>query len=108
MRLYKPLYMGKNAGKRRSFLLQGIRRGKLRPGAYVITPAANGNNILDIYPAAEFLLPYYRDQDFLILGIALGYFEALEVAGQIVDEMYRETGGFDLAEFLEGQATCFP
>ena len=101
MRFYKPLYMGENAQKKRFSLIQGIRRGKLRPGAYVIIPAVNGNNILEIYPSAELLLPYYRKQDFLILGIGLGYFEALEVARQIVDDMYKKTGGFDLAEFLE-------
>ena len=38
------------------------------------------------------------------MGIGLGYFEALEVARQIVDDMYKKTGGFDLAEFLEEQA----
>ncbi len=99
--------MGEEAAKKRFFLIQGIRRGKIRPGAYVITPASNGNNILDIYPAGELLLPYYKKQDLLILGIGLGYFEALEVAGRIVSQMYRETGGFDLEAFLEEQAECF-
>ena len=41
--------MGENAQKKRFSLIQGIRRGKLRPGAYVIIPAVNGNNILEIY-----------------------------------------------------------
>ena len=104
MRIYKPLYMGERARKKRFFLLQGLRRKKMRPGAYVITPAANGNNILDIYPAAELLLPYYREQDFLVIGIALGYFESLDVARQIIDDMYQKTGGFDLSAFLEEQA----
>ena len=36
-----------------------------------------------------------------MLGIAAGYWEALQVAGRIVDEMYRATGGFSLEQFLE-------
>ena len=35
-----------------------------------------------------------------MLGVALGYEEALEVAGKIVGEMYRTTGGFSLETFL--------
>lgn len=104
MRWYKPLYMGEAASKKRFRLIQGIRKKKLCPGAYVITPASGGNNILDIYPAPEFLLPYYRERDFLIMGIALGYDEAAQVAARIVEDLYQKTGGFDLKELLEDQA----
>ena len=100
MRWYKPLYMGGQAAKKRFSLIQGLRRKKLCMGAYVITPASGGNNILDIYPAAELLLPYYRDKDFLIMGIAVGYEEATELASRIVTDLYCKTGSFHLNELL--------
>ena len=37
----------------------------------------------------------------MILGIAVTYWEALEVVREIVDEMYRETGAFCLEDFLK-------
>lgn len=92
--------MGEQAAKRRFSIIQGLRKKKLCPGIYVITPASGGNNILDIYPAAELLLPYYRERDFLILGIAAEYEEATEVAARIVAELYRKTGGFHLNDLL--------
>lgn len=101
MRWYKHLYVGENARKRRFSIIQKIRRNKLQPGIYVITPASNGNNILDIYPAVTLMQPYYQESDQMILGIADGYDEALLLAGRIVDEMYRETGAFHLDKFLE-------
>ena len=67
----------------------------------MITPASNGNNILDIYPATTFLSPYYREKEFLIIGIALGYGEALKLAGRIVEDMYQKTGAFCLDDFLK-------
>lgn len=96
---YNRLYVGKKAKKRRKYIIEHIRYEKYQPGVYVITPAENGNNILDIYPAAELLLPAFRG-DLLILGIADDYWEALSVAAQIIDDMYQETGGFDLDTFL--------
>lgn len=101
MRWYNHLYVGEKAKKKRYAIIQGIRRGTLMPDAFVITPPQNGNNVLDIYPAAMLLLPPYRDQELMILGIASTYWEALSVVRDIVDEMYQRTGGFDLAEFVK-------
>ena len=101
MRWYDHLYVGEKAKRRRFSIIQGIREGRLQPEVYVITPPQNGNNILDIYPSAMLLLPPYRDEDILVLGIAVTYWEALEVVRQMVDDMYQNTGGFQLPVFLE-------
>ncbi len=98
---YDRLYVGEKAKKHRFSIIQSIRRRKYRAGVFVITPASNGNNILDIYPLLTLLNPYYRDKELLILGIAQGYGEALELAGRIVGDMYRKTGAFCLEEFLK-------
>lgn len=69
MRWYEHLYVGEKAGKHRFSIIQNIRDEKLQPEVYVITPASNGNNILDIHPSATLLHPYYREQNLLILGL---------------------------------------
>lgn len=97
---YDRLYAGEKAQKKRYRIIQRISKLKPDSGIYVIIPAANGNNILDIYPAITLSQPIYQEEEFLIIGIAWGYWEALEVAAMIVDDMYRETGGFDLYAFL--------
>ena len=86
---YDHLYVGDKAKKKRYRIIQAIRKARIQTGAYVITPAFNGNNILDIYPAMELASPYYKDNDFFIIGIAVDYWEALEVAGKIIDDLYR-------------------
>lgn len=101
---FDHLYVGEKAKKKRYRIIQGIRRLKPQPGVYVITPASNGNNILDIYPWTALVLPFYREEEFLIMGIASDYWEALEVAGRIVNDMYRKTGGFDLPSFIGEEA----
>lgn len=103
MRWYNHLYVGEKAKKRRFSIIRGLRKGKLQPEVYVITPPQNGNNILDIYPSAMLLLPPYRDEDMMVLGIAVTYWEALEVARDIVDELYQKTGRFDLNAWIKEQ-----
>lgn len=102
---YDRLYVGEKAKKHRFSIIQSIRRKKYRMGVFVITPASNGNNILDIYPAYMLLFGAYKKQEFKILGIAQGYQEALLLAGTIVTEMYEKTGGFCLEEFLTGRGS---
>lgn len=97
---YDRLYVGEKAKRHRFSIIQSIRRKKLRPGTYVITPPSNGNNILDIYPAAILFQEYYEKKNLLILGVADGYQDAIELAGRIVSEMYEKTGAFCLDDFL--------
>lgn len=98
---FDRLYVGEKAKKKRYRIIQGIRKSIPRPDIYVIIPASNGNNILDIYPTAELFAPFFRKEEILILGIAADYWEALEVAGRVIHDMYRITGGFDLSAFME-------
>ncbi|MEF9939850.1 MAG: hypothetical protein RR225_05930 [Clostridium sp.] len=101
MRWYKHLYVGEKAKEKRFSIIQNIRLNRFQLGVHVITPASNDKNVLDIYPAAVLLENYHRENDeLLILGIGADYFETLEVVRMIVDDMYRETGGFSLNEFL--------
>lgn len=101
MRWYEKLYVGERAKKDRFSIIQSVRHGKVS-GNYVLTPSSNGKNVLDIYPAVTLLQPYYKELDLLIIGIAADYDDAVELAGKIVAELYRKTGGFDLTGFLEG------
>ena len=104
MRWYNHLYVGEHAKKHRFSIIQNIREERYLPGIYVITPPSNGNNVLDIHPVIDFANPFFKERkELLILGIAEGYQEALNLAGTIVTEIYEKTGGFCLEEFLKLQ-----
>ena len=103
---YKDLYVGERAEKRRASIIQTMRSGKAAPSAYAILPAANGKDLLDILQALqlcgeqEALWSRLTGREPLILGIAWGYQDALELAGRMVDEVYRATGAFDVKAYL--------
>lgn len=104
---YSHLYVGEAAAKKRFSLIRKIRSGPVPRKAYVIVPASNEKNLLDIWEASKACAPQmeeYRRQsgqgELMILGIAWGYREALELAGQMVNEVYQTTGGFDIRKYL--------
>lgn len=102
MRWYDRLYVGERAKKKRYSLLRAVRKG--RPsGYYVLTPASNGKNLLDIYPALTLCQPYYRNADLLIVGIASDYEDAVGLAARIIEEVYKKTGAFDIFSYFCGQ-----
>ena len=96
---YKKLYTGEAAKKRRFAIVQKLRSGTASSSVYVIVPAANPKNLLDIYSAPNFY-PREKRKPQLILGIAWGYQDALNLAGKMVDELYQATGGFDFLTYL--------
>ena len=103
MRWYEKLYVGEKAKKHRYETIQAVRNG--RPmGFYVLAPAAGERNLLDIYPALTLKLPYYEKQDLLIVGIAADFEDAAALAGRIICEAYKKTGGYDpyIADDLKG------
>lgn len=101
MRFYKHLYMGEKAKQKRFVMIQRIRHNRFLPGMHVITPASGDFCLLDILPASALASEHYkRQEDLLILGISASYEEALELAGQMISDMYRETGTFRRSFFI--------
>ena len=92
MQWYSHLYVGRRAKRHRYAIIQGIREERLQPEVYVITSPQNGENLCDIYPSAMLLFPSEKKKERMILGIAVTYWEALEVARRMVDDLYQKTG----------------
>ena len=99
MRWYERLYVGEKAKKNRFSILQAVREEK-SSGYYILTPASNPKNLLDIYPALTLKQPYYKQQDLLIVGVAADYQDAAMLVGRIVGDVYKKTGGYDVKGFL--------
>lgn len=110
MTWYEHLYTGEKAQKQRFSVIQKLRERRAGAFVYVIVPAANEKNLLDIYSAPDFFAREDWEKERngddggsghrMILGIALGYQEALTLAGEMVDEVYQATGGFGIREYL--------
>lgn len=97
---YKDLYVGESIVHKTKKVKWKIMHNAGQIGIYVITLASNTQNLLDIIPSYELMQKGYPKKDMVIVGLAKGYDEAIEVAASIVDEVYHSTGTFAVRAYL--------
>lgn len=97
--------MGENAKKAKYKVMGRVIKKKFSFDTYLITLPSDTSNILDMYSANILLQPYYRNKvklkDVYVVGIAKGRMEALELIRDIVDDVYSNTGAFDISGYLK-------
>lgn len=100
MKLIKNLYFGEEALKQKKELTTYIKRRKWQFGLYVITLSDNDENLLDLYETIQFEQNYYKKKDLLIVGVAVGRDEALTLVGEIINDIYQNTRGFNVKDYF--------
>lgn len=98
---YKDLYLGDTAKKKQKQYKKKIEQGKLVPGIYVLTLASNPQNAIDIYPAEVLIQKTVQNRLPVIIGLARGYWEALQLVESITKEVYEKTGTGHIRAYLE-------
>lgn len=103
---YDNLYFDEENAKKKARLLRRLEKGKPEPNVYVLAlPDSRDRNILDIFNSLELMQPHYKGRKKYIVGIARSKQAAVELAADIVGEMYGASGGFDLRAYLEFNET---
>lgn len=102
MKCMKHLYVGDQAVKTRVRILRRIHRKKMLADAYVVMPALHRRDQLDVMHANFLLQPFYKNmEDLVIIGIAEGKADAINLVLRITDECWHRTGGADLRSYVE-------
>lgn len=101
MRWYGNLYVGGSIAHHKIEKIKWkIRHNAGLVNIYVITLASNPKNLLDIIPSQELMQKAYPKKKLYVIGLACGYEASLELVRQIVDEVYQNTGTFDIVSYL--------
>ena len=103
MRLAVNLYTTEKTKKVLPRIVQKIRRGKLQQGIWLITVASNEQNLLDIFQSVYYIQPMFARLNPDIVGIAESEDAAKVLLQKITEDMYRETGGFDVRTYFKFQ-----
>ena len=101
MKWYANLYIGESLQESREEVIASLERGEWHHKIYLITPAINGKDLLDIRSAAALARKGLAETLPEIVGIARGRDEAMRLACSIVEECYRQTGDVDIRGFLK-------
>jgi len=104
MNWYSQLYIGEGAGPNAKKIIRKLKRNAGQMDVYLITLAANGQDMLDIINSAYLKQPVVRRNLPMIVGIAKGYDEAVDLVQQMLLETYEQTGGFRIPAYLAKKA----
>ena len=93
MKWYGKLYVGPEAAKKQSKIIWKLKCGAGMLNIYLVTLASNGKDLFDILPSHLLKQKALRRNLPMIVGIAVGYEEAVDLVVGIVEETIRKTGG---------------
>ncbi len=98
---YGDLYVGTTAAKNKSRIINKLKKHRFIKDVFVITRASNGCDLFDIYPANVLAQKYFRERDLFMIGIAVGYGEAIELVQSIIEDVYCRQGIANLKEYFD-------
>ena len=99
---HKKLYFSEGMeDKKLDKIKRKLRSKPFLADVHLIMPAANPKDQLDILDARQLIQSHYKGKTFLVVGIASGYGEALQLIERMVQDCLRERGDCNLREYLE-------
>lgn len=101
MRFYKKIYMSPSLAKKRRKIMWRLRTGRPQPAIYIIAIASN-NDLFEIYHSGLLKQKYYRKKENApyIIGIAEGYYGAVDLVTDMLQDVFSATGGYDVKTFF--------
>lgn len=101
MRFSQKLYISPSLDKKCGKVKWKLRTGRPQPTVYIIALARN-NDLLEIYHSGLLKQKYYKKKQNApyIVGIAAGYSSAVDLVIEIIEDILRETGGYDVKTFF--------
>lgn len=103
VRFRDDLYVSKAYGKdkKRKRLLKRLQNRKfVKKGVTLITFAANGSDLFDVFEANQLRMPWRKEDEVYVLGVAESHEEALGLVERMVTEVYQATGDFRVREYF--------
>lgn len=94
------LYIGEKLIKKKDKAISKISKGKVTTGVYCIAFASGQHNLFDIMDANQLLFTHYKKKDITIVGLARGREEALDLVQDMLIEIYKNTGDFNVREYF--------
>ena len=100
MKWAKKLIYGTEAGKKRTRYVMRLKMGKKIPGLSVIVISPESPNQFEIIDSMFLMQKRYPKDDLIVVGIAKGWYEAVELMEHLSQKVYDETGTLDMKKYV--------
>lgn len=92
--------MSEEAKKKRYKIVWKVKHKAGLLNTYLITVPRYKNNQLEIIESSELLQKHYNYTTTYVVGIAIGYEQALELVEKIVSDVLEQTGNVQIREYF--------
>ncbi|MBQ2987219.1 MAG: hypothetical protein IJE23_07035 [Tyzzerella sp.] len=100
MKYYYALYMDEYAKENQADIIRKIENDKWQMNIYLVALTKGEKNHMEVFHSVLLIQKALSKDDLFVVGIANGYFEALELVEKITQEVYDETGGVDIRNYI--------
>ena len=103
MKYYRKLNVSEGLEKKKDKVIARLERRKLQPDLHVIFLPECDHNQLEIVNAMYLLQPGYPRENRMVVGIAKGFDEAVELVEKISREVYDATGNLEIRDYIQAK-----
>ena len=100
MKYYYALYTDEHTKDKQETIKKKIQTDKWQLEVYLIALTKNDNNHLEIFNSVLLLQEAISKNELFVVGIASGYTECLELVEKIAQEVYDETSGANIRNYI--------
>lgn len=100
MKYYYALYMDEHVKENKEKIIKNMEKDKWQLEKYLVALTKNEANHLEIFNSVLLVQKAMLKDDLFIVGIASGYTESLELVEKITQEVYDETSGVDIRNYI--------
>ena len=100
MQFRRHLYVSASLEGKEKKIIHRIQHGKYPLNVYLLTVPENENQQLEFYDCLMLMQPLFQNDKDLIVGLAAGYDEAVEMTKKIVEETLEKNGDVNIRKYL--------
>lgn len=100
IKCYCDLYVSESLKNKQNQILEEVMEQRPRPSVYLITLAQGKQNHLEFYSGLLLWQYVFDHAELFVVGLADGYYEAVELVEKIVRDSICATGDVNVREYL--------
>ncbi len=100
MKYYYDLYISDELQEKKDRILSKLEENQVQLNIYLIVLTSDGKNQLEVFDSIMLKQEYFQNRVFMVVGIAAGYQEALELVRTITDEVFCNQEDVDIRKYL--------
>ncbi len=100
MKYYHNLYLSEGFHGKKDIIIEKLERRQIQLNKYLVVLTKSDSNHLEFFDSVLLKQNVFQQEELFLIGIADGYYGALEMVEKITQEVYDKTKGTDIRSYL--------